>query len=48
MNLPLTFYDLIKATMHNYGIGAVEAVTILKGQLDHALHELPPEEEQQP
>ncbi len=48
MNLSLTFIDLIEATMRQYGIGPVEAVTVIKGALDQALAHLQSTEVKQP
>lgn len=45
MFLPVTFNDLIRATMRLNGIGPVEAVTVLTGQLNDALRIIQDEEE---
>ncbi|MBA7675384.1 hypothetical protein ES703_83617 [subsurface metagenome] len=48
MFLTLTFNDLIRATMRQFGVGPVEAVTILVGQLNDALIIVQEDKEVQP
>ncbi|MBA7527388.1 hypothetical protein ES705_19564 [subsurface metagenome] len=45
MTLPFTYLELISAVIREYGIGPVEAVTLLKGELDQALVDFPSEED---